>query len=43
METIYPYAHTLHLLLTLLFFILTGVMMSKYINSDAGFFDTSLQ
>jgi hypothetical protein len=30
--------------LTLLFLILTGgIMMSKYINSDAGFFETSLQ
>jgi hypothetical protein len=30
--------------LTLLFIVLTGgMMMSKYINSDAGFFDTSLQ
>ncbi len=30
--------------LTLLFLVLTGgMMMSKYINSDAGFFDTNLQ
>ncbi|MBT3280706.1 MAG: hypothetical protein HN369_04465 [Campylobacteraceae bacterium] len=30
--------------ITLLFIVLTGgMMMSKYINSDAGFFDTSLQ
>jgi len=88
MESIYPYKHTLHLLLgiiflgyvfsditvisalknkfgaqtqkdinqalgarsfkifplSLLFIILTGgIMMSKYINSDAGFFESSLQ